>query len=256
MTAIGATLLSGCASNKSVKNSEELLTEMQKASTSYDSAEMGFNMSITAEGDAATGGSFSMVMDGVSSVIVKSETVKMEGTMKFNLAGQEQESDMKVYSQKGEDGKYTVYTYEETAGWYKTTSETSDYDYSSMVDIKGMKEFASALELSKETETVDKVKCYKMSGTLTGENLKAIYSGYESMGITDDTLDDYSVDLTILAEKDTFRTKAMKLTLKSKEGAEVPMECTIDITFKSFDSVDSIEIPAEAKEAQDMTTTN
>lgn len=257
LTAMSATVLSGCITGKKeVKNSGELLAKMQEASKSYDSAEMGISMVVTSEGDATTGGSFSMEMNGTSSVILKTETAKMEGTMKVNVAGQEQQSDMKIYSQKDADGKYTVYTYQESAGWYKMTSDTSDYDYSSMVDYKALAGLASVLDLSKETEKVENVECYKLTGTLTGEDIKSLYSSIESMGVSEDNLDDYTVDLTIYAEKDNFRTRSMKLALTSKEDAAAPMSLTMDITFKSFDSVKSIEIPEEAKAAQDVTSGN
>ncbi|RDU23365.1 DUF6612 family protein [Anaerosacchariphilus polymeriproducens] len=256
LTAMGAALASGCSAKKSVKNSEELLTKMQETSKNYKSAEMDIKMSISSEGGEKAAGAteFSIDIDGTSSVILKPQTVKMEGTMKMKAAGQEHETPLKVYTEKEDNGKYTTYTYDKNAGWYKMTTDMAEYDYSSMIDYKALKDLSSDFKISKDSVKKDNTECYELTGKLTGDTLKSLYSNYKSLGITDNNLEDYSIDLTILIDKDNFKTKSMNLKLGTTEKSEIKLSCNVDINFKSYDSVKSIEVPEEAKKAQDMSS--
>lgn len=257
LTAMSGALLSGCANKKEVSSAEDILTKVQEASTSYKSAEMGINMSISSGAAVESESeaeelSFSVELGGTSSVVLNPEISKMEGTMKVNLAGQENESDLLVYTKKEDDGQYTTYIQDATAGWYKMTAEVSEYDYNAMMNYDALKDLSSSLKVSKEEAEVKGVKCYELTGTLTGEDLKTIYSNYENMGLAEGELKNYSVDLTLAVDKETYRPQLMTLSINSTEDAATQMTCEISITFESYDSIDSIEIPDEAINAQDI----
>lgn len=256
LTAMGAALASGCSTQKSVKNSEEVLTKLQEASKNYKSAEMDIKMSVSSqgEGEASSEQEFSMEMEGTSSFILKPEKLKMEGTMKMKVAGKENVTPLKIYTQKEDDGKYTTYTEADEIGWIKMTTDVAEYDYGSMLDYKALKDLSSDFKLSKNTVKKDNTECYELKGNLTGDKLKSLYSNYKNLGIQESNLEDYTFDMTLLIDKDNFRNKSTTLKLGTTEKAKIKLSGNVEINFKSYDSVKSIDIPEEAKNAKDMSS--
>lgn len=172
------------------------------------------------------------------------------------------------------------YTYTQVNGeWVKAGMDKAAFEqavsgYDSAAYAKALLECKDDLKIS-EAETNGKA-CYKLEGTITGESLKKMIEATNMKEQLSSTNVDISIydnlgDMKILAyvEKDSFRFYKMSMDLKdmmkkamesaskttSSEKKVVIDTCTMDMEYIGYDNAEDFELPAEAKDANELHTT-
>lgn len=174
-----------------------------------------------------------------------------------------------------QDDKFYTYTQLDGA-WYKQGMDKEVYEqsingYNSTAYMDALVECKDSLTISEVDE--DGKKCYKLEGTITGDAMKKMIEATNLKEQLSTTGADMSVydnlgDLKIVAfvEKDNYQF--YKLSIDMKEMMEKAMEsvaksfdsqqevkidgCTMDMEYTGYDNAEDFELPAEAKDAQEL----
>ena len=200
------------------------------------------------------------------------------GIISMNVLGESDSTVLESYAeQDGSDS--IVYSKMENGTWQKTTglSIENTADLFTEQEIENMLE---ALELADDTESINQIECYQISGEVAGsaisESINHIFGGQEGMEMfAEMDLSNASVPVKYYISKTERRPVKLSMDLKDiiqdalektlqtlmgDEGMNIDMNmdidnCLMEITYVSFDSIDEIEIPAAAKKATEADTT-
>lgn len=257
-------VLGGC---QKAATPEGLLEEMAEKTAKMDSCSinmlMDMKISASVEGlDMDMGLLMDMDTD------ITSDPVRMHGNGKFSVSmlGQDMDMDMEMYSLQ-EDGKNLSYVkiYD---NWIKQEAQ----DMSSALEAYTFKDFrkmSQSLELDEKTQSENDKECYVLSGNISGSSIKGVLDtvlgSMDSSGIELDTnaFADTRLDYQLFIDKkDKY---PVKMTMDMKNLMEAAMNasqdevnftcesCDFTYNFTAFNTVESIELPAEARDsATDM----
>jgi len=274
--AIGAVMalaLSGCGGKVTT---ESLMKEANENIAKIESAEMNVSMDMQAD-ISVMGMTLDMDINADIDMVMTNDPmiVHSKGTMTVNAMGESENTTIESYSEQ-DGSKSIIYNKLEDGSWEKTEGDSLEgtADLFSDTEIGDMIE---SLELAEDTESVNQIESYKISGEVKGsvieESLNSIFGdqeGAEMFGNLD--LDDATVPVEYyIAKADRKPVKvsmdlkdiikdSMEQVMKESMGdVEVDIEmsvdtCIMEITYLSFDSVDKIEIPAEAKNASEASS--
>lgn len=179
-----------------------------------------------------------------------------------------------------QDGKDSIiYNKSENGTWEKTTGKSIE-NTADLFTEKEIESMLDTLELAKETENINQIECYNISGKVEGsvieESLNELLGGQEGMEMFGDMdLSDVSVPVQYYISTREHRPVKLTMDLKDiiqdvmkkavqmsmgEEGMNIDMsmdidKCLMEITYVSFDSIDEIEIPAAAKNATEASLT-
>lgn len=187
------------------------------------------------------------------------QTAYVKSSFTMSMYGQTENSEVEAYTVL-EDGKATTYTKSDDEGWEK--SETGNVPESNAGDL--LEKIGDGSVPINNIE--EKENEYEIKATLTGDAFKdAIANSATSMNMDDEQInwDEMSADIIISFDKETEKIKEYSVDCKSlfasimpamaKEDMEDALnisEFTVAMTFTGFDSVEKIEIPAEALNAE------
>ena len=194
-----------------------------------------------------------MVMTGTMQATQDPEIVYMDVAMTSGLFGLS--LDMDIYTQTEED---KVITYTGIAGeWMKTEQE--GLSKSNLAELQKMFGSGKEMTLAEQTEKIGDKEVYVLTASISGEELEKVMSAMGSManGLDSMDLSQFQADTCMKVYKDTMLPASITLDMITNgEGMEVDgvvtkiNKMTITVDYKEFDTIDSIEIPAEALAAE------
>lgn len=208
-------------------------------------------------------------------MVIFSDPYKAKIDMNIDL-GELGKQDSSIYLMS-EDDKFYTYTKLDGA-WYKQGGmdkeayEQAINGYDGTAYMEALLECKDSLKISEVDE--DGKKCYKLEGTLTGDAMKKMIEATNMKEQLANTGADMSVydnlgDLKIIAfvEKDSYNFYKMSLDMKEMmakamesaskaagtESEEVKIDaCTMDMEYTGYDNAEDFELPAEAKDEQEL----
>ena len=256
---IGALGLAGCKGKPTV---ESLMKDVTVNTTKAKSYEASMIMDLKASG-SMSGVSIDIGMNMDLDMEITQDPQKMhgKGTVSVEALGQSQNIITEIYTEM--DGEKAI-SYAKTgdAGWVKQEVDAMT-DLTALYGEEYSKELAEGMTLAEETTKVNQIECYTLTGNVAGSNIKAIMDtmldNMEEMDMPGD-MDMDNVEIPIeyyISKADKYPVKIV-LDMKSvldesmKAGADTGMtltseSCTMEIVFSSFDTVEEIVIPDEAK---------
>ena len=250
---LGTSLFGGCGKKVTAQSLVEEMNTKMKSVKSYEmSMDMDMSMNVEAQG---IGMDLDLGMEGITEVVMEPMITHMDMTMEMSLL--DLSMDMDMYMQV--DGDQAT-TYMGLAGeWMKTTQPFTEE--LAMNDISFNVGDPEKLVLSDKTEMLDGGEAYVITGMVSGKELQSILASAESMmeGLGEVDLTGLQADMTLKIYKDTGYPASMEVIM-SGEGLSTETDGTVvSITnltvvtdYIGFDSIDSIEIPAEALAAPEV----
>ena len=232
---------------------------------------MEMDMSLEAEGT-----SMNMSMDMLMNLKASSDPYASycSTEMTMDVAGEQTTETTEVYSLE-EDGVLVNYTYTaSTDDWEKQDLGTTLEEVTSQtVDYNWLKEKAETdeLTLAEETQTINDIEVYVLSGTISGDIMQ---DSFDSLGMLTELLGSDStaeIDFTALTvpvtyyiDKETFLPLKMEMeidgmgdainsiitSLLGTTGTETEMNISVDNMHIVYDNIgyDAVEIPEVPKE--------
>lgn len=289
MTAAQLAACGGSSSGNSAKDSaptaESLSGDVASALSKVKSNKM--NVSVDFKGTVSVPSAdqeadFSMKIDEDTEQTYDPYVTHATGTLAMDFNGESNSMDVEAYAQVDDDSLITYSSSDEGGTWTKTTTDL-DQDTLENYTPEGSgaiyEEIADGdldAKLEEDTEKVDGDECYVMTVTLEGDDIGKLLSASGIEGVTDtldeDALEDKSADVTVYINKET--NLPAKITGDMKEigdamfdsllgtalsgvDYEVSMDkFDIEQTISEYDGTDEIEIPDEALDAEEGTTSS
>lgn len=251
-----------------------LLKDAAEMSSKAESVEMTMNMEMDAK-ISMTGVSVDLGMDMDLDADVTYDPILMQadGKMSVKSPDGDQSIDMQMYAEA--DGKdLIIYAKTVDGEWSKMELEGLA-DLTSVAMTSDNSAVMESLELAKDTETINRIECYKISGSIKGEDMEGFAESMEDNEMLKDIdlkdveipieyyiakADKYPVRITVdmTSMMDDMATSMMKVAMGSGAmGAELDSlklsieTCTFAVDYTDFGKVDKIEIPSEAKDAKE-----
>lgn len=247
---------------------ENLIKAANENTANVKSADMSIAVDIQAN-ISASGMAMDIVMNMEMDMQATNDPIMMHttGNYSFEMLGQGESGDIEMYMEQDGD-KGITYSKMGDEDWKKEESDSTE----SILESYGKADaaaMAKSLELAANTETVNNIKCYKLTGNVAGNAVESLMGSamgnMEEMNLLGEmNMDDMSVPVEYYISKDKSQPVKMTMDLKDimkasleasmKESAgaeEVTTEvsaCAIEIQFNSFDTVESITIPDEVKQ--------
>ncbi len=246
---------------------ERLLGEMAAKTANMKSCTMEMQMNMDLSGSVEgfdMDMSFAMGMD--TEAITDPARVHGVGALSMDVMGQHMDLDMEMYALQ-ENGKNLSYV-----NVYDTWIKQETEDMTAAMEaytFKDIQELSESLELAGETQTANDKECYLLSGNISGDAIKGmldtVLNNMNSSGLDIDTeaFANARVDYQLFIDRET--KYPVKMTMDIRDLMESAMNasqddvaftcksCDLNYSFTSFDTVESIELPDEAKNsATDM----
>ena len=249
---LSSAALGGCGKKEVTAESivQQSNETMEKAKSFLADFNMEMEMSMSS-GDQSM--DMDMVMTGTMQATQDPEIVYMDVAMTSGLFGLS--LDMDIYTQTEED---KVITYTGIAGeWMKTEQE--GLSKSNLAELQKMFGSGKEMTLDEQTEKIGDKEVYVLTASISGEELEKVMSAMGSManGLDSMDLSQFQADTCMKVYKDTMLPASITLDMITNgEGMEVDgvvtkiNKMTITVDYKEFDTIDSIEIPAEALAAE------
>ena len=249
---LSSAALGGCGKKEVTAESivQQSNETMEKAKSFLADFNMEMEMSMSS-GDQSM--DMDMVMTGTMQATQDPEIVYMDVAMTSGLFGLS--LDMDIYTQTEED---KVITYTGIAGeWMKTEQE--GLSKSNLAELQKMFGSGKEMTLAEQTEKIGDKEVYVLTASISGEELEKVMSAMGSManGLDSMDLSQFQADTCMKVYKDTMLPASITLDMITNgEGMEVDgvvtkiNKMTITVDYKEFDTIDSIEIPAEALAAE------
>lgn len=257
MAVVMAAALSAGCSGKTKATPENLLRDMTDRAEEIESTLMNvkFEMELSSGTESV---SYKMDMDMESTVDPEASHAK--GTVSFDMAGTNFDTEMELYSVK-EDDEYVTYTMVGNA-WTKEVAAEEE----ALGDVEGMtgniEEYADQFELEKALAEVNGADCFELTGELEGDifaemiqsDMMDSFSGY---GLDEDTVADMVFPCTIDIYQDSILPARIYFDLTGtfepmlEEFGITASDCYIEMTFMEYDCVDEIVVPEEALSAEE-----
>lgn len=249
---LSSAALGGCGKKEVTAESivQQSNESMEKAKSFLADFNMEMEMSMSS-GDQSM--DMDMAMTGTMQATQDPEIVYMDVAMSSGLFGLS--LDMDIYTQTEED---KVITYTGIAGeWMKTEQE--GISQSNLAELQKMFGSGKEMTLAEQTEKIGDKEVYVLTASISGEELEKVMSAMGSManGLDSMDLSQFQADTCMKVYKDTMLPASVTLDMITNgEGMEVDgvvtkiNKMTITIDYKEFDTIDAIEIPAEALAAE------
>lgn len=251
-----ALIFSGCGSQEKV-TAEDLLKESREKMAASGSVSGNVSMDVTVSYEqSGISGSLSMEADLDMEVTTEPQASHMKGTVSF--LGMDIGMETYVVEENGKAVAYTCVMNE----W--TREESGDISYTDkMKDLLGNFD-AEELELTlaEDTEKFEDKDVYVLTGELKGDLLaKMMEASGDTLGSALGDLEegvDYSklsADMRILIYKDSRYVAQISIDMNGMNdmadlGEDVSFDkCNVVISYHSFDDVEEIQVPEEAKSA-------
>lgn len=276
---IAAAALSGCGGKVTT---ESLLKDANEKTSKAESLQMSMTMDLQAN-IAITGLSMDlgMNMELDADVINEPALMHAKGNVAIEMLGQSEKVDLEMYSEQ-DGNKSIVYSKSDDSGWVREENDKVT-DIAQLYSADDIPNMVEVLELAAETETINRIECYKLSGEISGDQMQGLFDTMMESMNDNDMMSDFSFgDSNIpieyyIAKADKYPVKMtvdmkdiMEKALKDSMGdsfqesmglgedvsVEIGVEnCLVEVQFLSFDSVSEIKIPEEAKSAQEAAAT-
>lgn len=249
---LSSAALGGCGKKEVTAESivQQSNETMEKAKSFLADFNMEMEMSMSS-GDQSM--DMDMAMTGTMQATQDPEIVYMDVAMTSGLFGLS--LDMDIYTQTEED---KVITYTGIAGeWMKTEQE--GLSKSNLAELQKMFGSGKEMTLAEQTEKIGDKEVYVLTASISGEELEKVMSAMGSManGLDSMDLSQFQADTCMKVYKDTMLPASITLDMITNgEGMEVDgvvtkiNKMTITVDYKEFDTINSIEIPAEALAAE------
>lgn len=205
------------------------------------------------------------------------EPLKTKGTVKMSVSGMSMEFDMYMLEENGNFVSYM--NMEQLGGWMKQTlCSTSDMEEANQRSMQMNAKLFASESFSYERKddiTEDGKTYYVYDAVLKKEQMKevlgSVQSFYDSTGMgIDEEIEKIAADMPDIPftvwidseEEVLYRVKfsmgeVLRKIVESMGADETEaMEISkldMDIIYKNYDKVENFELPAEAKDAQDIT---
>lgn len=259
-----AATLSGCSEKVTA---ESLMKEMQENIEEVNSykASMCMEMEMAVEAEEESE-SIGMSMDMDIEMVQNPMMYYMGGSISVDPLGLS--IDMENY---GELKENEMVTYVGAFGeWQKSTTEVdAEETMNEMLELDAFIMDGKEMTLAEKTEKCNEKDVYVVGMTFTGEDLETIFekmfaSMSEEFGALDESemeinYEDAAIDITYKIYKDSKLPAEISMSISensefsmSMEGVAMSFEkLDYDITYTEFDTIDSIEIPEEALNAEE-----
>lgn len=247
-------VLGGCSQEVTAESLiEQMNANTEKAKSFVADMDMDMSMNISAEGIAMD---MDIGMAGTIEATTDPEVAHMDMNMEMSMLGMSM--DMDIYTQATES---KLITYTGMAGQWTKVEE--DYAPEEGAASQLMFTDLGGMTLAKETEDHDGKEVYVLNATITGEDLQEVMNQMGTMtsdlsGMDFSTL---QADVVMKVYKDTILPASVSLELKDGgEGTEVDGVITklnsvsMVMNYTAFDTLETIEIPAEALAAETVDT--
>lgn len=275
-----AASLTGCGEKATV---ESLVKDVKEATEKCDSFSadvfFDFDMELSSPADGTAMG---MGCNGSLFMDVNDNMFGMDGDVTVDVLGASQAVGFEAYTEIAEDGKLDIYVYEDTSDeWLKITDDSlmSDLEKETTATVD-LSDIQDKLTLAEETEKVNDVECYKLTGTLTGDDImklleeeenadtEATKAELESVMGEDSDMSWLKMDLTYYIDKKTKLPVSMEFDFANSDmsaisemmgaslGAEVEIKlnaANMSIDYSDFGKVNKIEVPEDAQNAPEVT---
>lgn len=253
--------LPGCSQKDSPKR---LLADMAKSLENVES--VSSSMNVTADMDVGT----ETVAVGVSmdmESMLDPEISHGTGNMSFEMYGMNFDMDLETYSVK-EDEEYEVYT-KLNDEWSKTSAETNEDAFNPEM-FRELRSQAKRFELAKDPDAVNGEAVYEMAGDINGDIFLGVMEQSVSNALgqlpdmDEDKLSETKIPCSFYIYKESMlpakiyvdmKDVMAALTADSEETVNIS-ECSLDITFTDYNSIDGITVPKEALEAESTDVDN
>lgn len=238
---------------------ESVLENMQEAMTEMTSIEASLQLDLDMA-MSMQGMEIPMSMEGdIDLAMVKGSddesTTSVEGTLEIEAMGETMEQDVKSFSVT-EDGETVNYSWDsDYECWFKEVTDVEEN--AEPLDTSKLAEY---LTLQEDREDYDGKDCFVLAGTVDSDDLSDV-AGKMSTGDMADTLGDIDIDLNIklYVENKTYQPVAIVVSVSEIETEAEGMTLKISkldvvLGIKSVNSLEEIEIPKEAKDAEEQAT--
>lgn len=275
--AMSMTMLVGCgATTESV--TEKMSKVMAEATSTDANMKMDFSMKMTGTDESNVESSMEMAfgMNVDLQTVKESDTKstgKVDGTVDIDLLGFQTSVPVTVYSQLDGDNVVT-YSYDSDEKYWAKTSDDATDDMLSTINDMDFISITDNLELSKDKVKINDVDCYELKGSISGDEFNKIansLTGVLDSSETGESLEDVDMsglkaDVTIYANSKTYEPVQITMDFSGSDftsmlgdteellGTEVKIDIEkfeITITYNGLNSVDGIEIPEDALNAEE-----
>jgi hypothetical protein len=269
--------LSGCGSVTAQSLAEKLSESMADVQSLQESVTMDFEGSVTMT-------SYNVSTDMILQVSQDSEitvdplVTHSNGTLSMTFMDESDSMDYENYSVLDED-TMTIYESSDGGSWIQYT-EQLDTDQLAAVSslyneslMQGIADGSVEAELQEETQTFHDEECYVVTSAVSGDQLMSLLeqtglNNTVTQYLSEEDLADTSTPVTIYFSKESQRLAGMSIDMKElgqtmfdslMEGQgiddyEVEMDTfQVEIALSDYNTIDTIEIPQEAQDAEEYT---
>jgi len=276
---IGAVALLTMTGCRSVVTPERILKEANEKSSTAESVAMTMNMDIQAK-MKMTGISIDMGINMDMDTEMTADPIMMytTGDMSIDVMGSNEKIAMEMYGEQDGDD-FITYSRAEGEAWQKEVADVGQYEsVMSLYQEDALEDMVKSLELAEETETIQRIECYKLSGEVAGSQLENILGTtlssmennemFGELELSDgDVLVEYYIakadkyPVKIVIDMSNFMGEMLSEAMSGAFGdaaaegldlgtVEVEVDsCIVEMQYTSFDEVSEIKIPSEAKDA-------
>ncbi|MDO5688908.1 MAG: hypothetical protein Q4G61_01515 [Tissierellia bacterium] len=264
-------ILSACGGTGQVAkptDAADLITKSQEAISKAKSSEADLNISM------GLGEIGSMEMKGIIEDIKDPLQLHFLFDAKLSglLAMAGDSMQIESFAEPDPSNSENIITYTRTqmgeeVEWEKSSQSKAEGNMASSAESlsKMAEDVKDSLTLAEATEKIDGKELYVVTGTVKGSALEGTVA--ESFDVTGGMAEEAEFDFTAKYDAKTLLPHSIDMVMKPidassteevPEGLEmfgdVEITMNMNVLFKGFDTVKSIEIPQEAKDAPESTT--
>lgn len=226
--------------------------------------------------DYSTSSDFTMTMNTESDITMDPLMSHTFGTVGYSMGGESSYAAVETYTESSGDELLT-YLSSQDGTWTQNSIELDDDTMKKMKDfsynevLQAVKDGSLEAEIQEDTETHNDTECYVLKTSADGSMLynsmsSAGIDSFASIGVDEDDIEDTSVDVTYYISADTYEPVIVVIDGKEFGNALFAhafdssnlgnysvnlSKFSININFSDYNNVDDIEIPSEAKNADE-----
>ena len=249
--------ITGCKS----ATTASILKDMVEKTKDIKSTDMNIKMVMDIESaESGTTQNMKFDIDMNAQTTVDPEVCKIDGNMNMSFLNMNQSRGMKVYSVKEQDGSYTNYTFiDGQKAWSKAKANVNTDGMSELADFKSFEGVFDNFQLADGTTDINNISCYKLTGTIEGENLSKILGSVKSLANTlkEGDLSGIKANVDFYVNAKDMTPVQVKVDLKDSDLSNAfgtsgneklkANEYYVSVTYNGINTVDKIDVPEDVK---------
>jgi outer membrane lipoprotein-sorting protein len=248
--------ITGCGST----STESILEQMTEKTKDVKSSDINIKMVMDFDSsESGTKQNMKVDLDMNAQTTLDPEVCKIDGKMNMSLLGMNQSVGMKAYTVKEGSDSYTTYMLVDgQKSWSKTKSTINTDGMSQLADFKSFEGMFANFQLVDEKTDINGVSCYKISGSISGNDLSKMLGSVKSLASTlkEENLSGVKANVDFYVNAKDMTPVQVKVDLKDSDlssafgtsGKDLKAnEYSVTVTYNGMNTVDKIDVPDDVK---------